>query len=205
MTARCIPVSPLAIERAAKVIREGGIVAFPTDTVYGLGCDPSNQAAVRALFQAKSREAKPIPLLCAALSDAKRLVVLNETAMRLAELHWPGALTIVAPMRKGSGLSRLLHRGDGYLGVRVPDSETSTELAREVGGAVTGTSANISGRAPCRTAAQAMESLGERIQLVIDGGTLRGKASTVVKVSGATVEVLREGSVSLQEGDLLKT
>ena len=204
MAARCLPVSDLAIEAAAKIIKEGGIVAFPTDTVYGLGCDPSNEEAVRALFDVKSREAKPVPVLCAGVGDAKKLVLLNETASRLADLHWPGALTIVAPLRRQSLVSPLLHQGDGCLGVRVPDSKTSRDIARKVGGAVTGTSANISGRPSCRTAREVMDSLGDKIQLVIDGGTLRGRASTVVRVSGRTVEVLREGSVRIQEGELLK-
>ena len=204
MAARCVPVGDAAVEGAVKIMMKGGIVAFPTDTVYGLGCDPKNDKAVRMLFEVKSREAKPIPVLCAGLRDAEKLVSLNETALRLAELHWPGALTIVAPLTKDGGLSRFLHQGDGYLGVRVPDSEACADLARGVGGAVTGTSANISGRPPCRTAKEVMESLGEKIQLVVDGGMLRGMASTVIKVSGTTVEVLREGSVRIQEGELLK-
>ncbi len=202
MAARPVPAGEEAIARAAKTIKEGGVVAFPTDTVYGLCCDPSNEDAVRRLFEVKRREAKPVPVLCAEIRDVKRLVLLNETALRLAEIHWPGALTIVAPLRGESGLSHLLHQGSGYLGVRIPDSETCIELASRVGGAVTGTSANISGRPPCRTAEEVVASLGEKIQLVIDGGELRGKASTVVRVSGATVEVLREGSVRIQEGEL---
>jgi L-threonylcarbamoyladenylate synthase len=204
LAARCVPLSDIAIERAAEIVKKGGIVAFLTDTIYVLGCDPSNENAAKALFLLKKREAKPVPVLCSGVSDAKRLVVLNGTAMRLVELHWPGALTIVAPLRKGSRVSRLLHQGDDHLGVRVPDSKACVDFARKVGGAVTGTSANISGRPPCRTAAEVMASLGEKIQLVIDGGTLRGRASTVVKVSGKSVEVLREGSVRIQEGELLK-
>ena len=119
-----------------------------------------------------------------------------------ADIHWPGALTIVAPLKKGAGLSSLLDQGSGYLGVRVPDSEVCVALASKVGGAITGTSANLTGRPSCRTAAQVMESLDGRIQLVVDGGELRAKESTVVRVSGSTVEVLREGSVRIKEGEL---
>ena len=115
-------------------------------------------------------------------------------------MHWPGPLTIVAPIKKGSTLSRLLDQGSGSLGVRVPDSRVCVELAGKVGGAVTGTSANLSGQPSCRTASQVLASLDGRIELVVDGGTLPGKESTVVRVSGATVEVLREGSVRIQEG-----
>lgn len=177
-------------------------MAIPTDTVYGLGCDPSSDKAVARLYEVKNREAKPVPLLCADVAVAERLVDLDGVARKLAVLHWPGALTIVAPIKRGSNLSRLLDQGSGYLGVRVPDSEVCVALAGKVGGSITGTSANLSGRPSCRTAAQVAESLDGRIQLVIDGGELRGKESTVVKVSEGTVEVLRKGSVRIQEGEM---
>jgi L-threonylcarbamoyladenylate synthase len=202
LAVRCLRAGPGAIAEAVRVIKSGGVVAIPTDTVYGLGCDPSSDDAVGRLFEVKNRQAKPVPLLCADSGVAESLVDLNGVARKLAELHWPGALTIVAPIKKESKLSSLLDQGSGYLGVRVPDSEVCLALAGKVGGAVTGTSANLSGRPSCRTAAQVVESLGERIQLVIDGGELRGKESTVVRVSGGNVEVLREGSVRIQEGEL---
>jgi L-threonylcarbamoyladenylate synthase len=184
------------------VVKGGGVVAIPTDTVYGLGCDPTSDKAVGRLFEVKNRQAKPVPVLCADEEVAERLVEFNDTARRMAEQHWPGALTIVAPLKKSSKMSDLLHQGSGHLGVRVPSSDTCIQLAAKVGGAITGTSANLSGRPSCRTAAQVVASLDGRIQLVIDGGELRGKESTVVKVVGDTVEVLREGSVRIQEGEL---
>jgi len=202
LTVRCLPAGPEAVAEAARVVKDGGVVAVPTDTVYGLGCDPSSDEAVKRLFEVKNRQAKPVPLLCASSKVAERLVDLNGAARKLAELHWPGALTVVAPLKKSNGLSALLYQGRGFLGVRVPDSDVCLALARKVGGAITGTSANLSGRPSCRTAAQVVQSLDGRIQLVIDGGELRGKESTVVRVSGDTVEVLREGSVRIQEGEL---
>jgi L-threonylcarbamoyladenylate synthase len=199
---RCLPAGREAIAEAVRVVKGDGVVAFPTDTVYGLGCDPSSDKAVGRLFKVKDRQAKPVPLLCADSGVAERLVELNGAAKRMARLHWPGALTIVAPLQEGTKLSPLLHQGSGYLGVRVPGSDLCLELAARVGGAVTGTSANLSGRPSCRTAAQVVDSLDGRVGLVIDGGALRGKESTVVRVSGQTVEVLREGSVRIQEGEL---
>jgi L-threonylcarbamoyladenylate synthase len=181
-------------------VKGGGVVAIPTDTVYGLGCDPRSDKAVGRLFEAKNRQAKPVPVLCASLDVARKLVELNSAATKLADLHWPGPLTIVAPLKKGSKLSPLLDQGSGLLGVRVPNSELCLALARKVGGAITGTSANLSGEPSCRTAAQVVASLDGRIELVIDGGTLRGRESTVVRATGETVEVLREGSVRIQEG-----
>ena len=202
MAVRCLPSGKKAVAEAALVVKQGGVVAIPTDTVYGLGCDPSSDKAVARLYEVKNREAKPVPLLCADVAVAERLVDLDGVARKLAVLHWPGALTIVAPIKRGSNLSRLLDQGSGYLGVRVPDSEVCVALAGKVGGSITGTSANLSGRPSCRTAAQVAESLDGRIQLVIDGGELRGKESTVVKVSEGTVEVLRKGSVRIQEGEM---
>jgi len=202
LAVRCLRAGREAVAEAVRIVKSGGVVAVPTDTVYGLGCDPSSDKAVGRLFEVKNRQAKPVPLLCADLGVAERLVDLNGVARRLADLHWPGALTIVAPIKAGGGLSRLLDQGSGCLGVRVPDSEVCVAIAGGVGGSITGTSANLSGRPSCRTAAQVAESLDGRVQLVIDGGELRGKESTVVRVSGGTVEVLREGSVSIQEGEL---
>lgn len=202
MTVRCLPAGPKAVAEAVRIVKSGGVVAIPTDTVYGLGCDPTSDRAVERLFAVKDRQAKPVPLLCADSAAATSIVDLNGVARKLAELHWPGALTIVAPLKKGRGLSRLLDQGSGYLGVRVPDSRVCTSLAEKVGGAITGTSANLSGKPSCRTAAQVVKSLDGRVQLVVDGGALKGKESTVVKVSGGTVEVLREGSVRIQEGEL---
>jgi L-threonylcarbamoyladenylate synthase len=193
---------PRAVAVAAEVVAAGGIVAVPTDTVYGLCSDPRSDAAVQRLFEVKDREAKPVPLLCASPSVAAGLVEFNASSSRLAERYWPGALTIVAPARKGTGLSRLLDQGTGHLGVRVPKSDVCMSLAAKVGGAVTGTSANLSGQPSCRTASEVIAALDGRIQLVVDGGTLRSRESTVVRVTGETVEVLREGSVRIKGGQL---
>ena len=202
LTVRVLRAGSKAASEAARVVKLGGVVALPTDTVYGLACNPKSDKAVGKLFEVKDRQAKPVPLLCADSRVAEKLVDFNEAARGLAELHWPGALTIVAPLKKGVKLSGLLHQGSGFLGVRVPDSKVCLGVAWLVGGAITGTSANLSGKPSCRTAAQVVAALDGRVQLVIDGGTLRGKESTVVKVTGDTVEVLREGSVRIQEGKL---
>jgi L-threonylcarbamoyladenylate synthase len=207
LSVRCLTAGHEAVMEAARIIAAGGIVAVPTDTVYGLGTDPSSDEAVANLIKAKEREAKPIPVLCSDLAVAERLVELNGLSRELAGQHWPGALTIVAPLAKAGGtrLSRLLDQESGYLGVRVPDSEVCHDLAVMVGGAITGTSANLSARPSCRTASQVIESLDGRVDLVLDGGReLTGKESTVVRVTGTSVEVLREGSVRIQEGESSK-
>ena len=198
MRALLLATDGVSIETAARIVRRGGVVAYPTDTVYGLGCDPLDADALGKLFEAKARESKPIPVLCAGEEEAARLVELGPGALALARRHWPGALTIVAPLRVG--VPPLLDQGSGWLGVRVPDDETALALARLCGGVVTGTSANLSGRPSCRTAAEVAGSLGERIDAIIDGGTRGGAESTVVRVRGEAVEVLRRGSVAFVPG-----
>jgi len=187
---------PTAVRKAGALVRRGGLVAFPTDTVYGLGCDPRNATAVERLFEAKARSNNPVPLVCSSLRVASGLVVLSPTALKLARDHWPGALTIVAPQR--AELPARVSQGTGLLGVRVPASALCVSLAKEVGGAITGTSANLSGRPSCRTAGEVVASLGDRVDLVIDGGELHATESTVVKVVGTTVEVLRRGSIGVE-------
>jgi L-threonylcarbamoyladenylate synthase len=189
---------PESVREASMIVRRGGVVAFPTDTVYGLGCDPLDAAALARLFEAKGREGKPVSVLCAALADAERLVVLGDTALALADAHWPGPLTIVAPLRVP--VPRLLDQGSGWLGVRVPDDRVSLSLASYCGGAVTGTSANVSGRPSCHSAGEVALELGDRIDAILDDGERGGVESTVVRVDGRAVEVLRRGAVAVVPG-----
>ena len=183
---------------AAEIVRGGGVVAYPTDTVYGLACDPFNERAVARLIEVKRRESKPIPVICATLADAAGLVELNPRARALAREYWPGALTIVAPLK--TDLPKLLNQGSGWLGVRVPNDKTALFLAETSGGIITGTSANLSGMPSCETAAEVSDSLGETIDAILDGGPRRGKESTVVKVRGEAIEVLRRGAVAFEPG-----
>jgi L-threonylcarbamoyladenylate synthase len=187
-----------SISLAAGLVGGGGIVAFPTDTVYGLGCDPLSQTAVERLVEVKGREGKPIPVLCASREDSERLVRLVPRALELAREYWPGALTIVAPLKES--VPWQLDQGRGWLGVRVPADVTAMALARACGGLITGTSANLSGRPSCRTAEEVAASLGDRIDAILDGGARTGTESTVVRVEGDSVEVLRRGGVSLVQG-----
>ncbi len=190
------------VEAAAKIVKKGGIVALPTDTVYGLACDPSNRDATDLLFEVKGREAKPVPILCSDAGAAGRLVSFGIVASALARRYWPGALTIVAPMKKDALMiiAPMIHQDTGWLGVRVPDNRFAASLAKAVGGYVTGTSANLSGHPSCRTPAEVAEAVGGSIDAIVDGGYLGGLESTVVRVVGETVEVLRRGSIAIEQG-----
>jgi L-threonylcarbamoyladenylate synthase len=180
---------------AAREVRRGGLVVYPTDTVYGLGCDPLNQAAVKRLFEAKGRERKPVPVLCSSLEEAEKLVKFSPRASELAARHWPGPLTIVAPLART--VPPQLTQGGKNLGVRVPAHPGALELIVLCGGRLTGTSANLSGRPSARSAADAIDQLGNAVEVVLDGGRLSGTESTVVQVEGEEVTLLRAGPIGV--------
>ncbi len=193
-----MPDGASSISAAASVVRGGRLVAYPTDTVYGLACDPLNEKAVGRLFEAKERESKPIPVLFAEMSDVQAVVRLEDIALDLARRFWPGPLTIVAPLKRH--VPHKLDQESGWLGVRIPNHSAARSLARESGGCITGTSANLSGQPSCTTAEQVNRTLGRRVEMIIDGGTSAGGQSTVVKVVDGSVEVLRRGLIGFEPG-----
>jgi len=195
MRARLLTMNSDSIALAAKAVRRGLLVVYPTDTVYGLGCDPLNHAAVRRLFDAKGRESKPVPVLCASTERAEELVKLSGAAAELARKYWPGALTIVATLRRP--LPPQLTQGGEYLGVRVPAHSGCLELIAACGGWLTGTSANRSGNPPARSAGEALDELGNSVDFVLDGGRLTGQESTVVKIADGELTILRTGPIGV--------
>jgi len=195
MRARLLAMNSDSIAMAARTVHRGLLVVYPTDTVYGLGCDPLNHAAVRRLFEAKGRESKPVPVLCASTEKAEELVKLSGRAAELARKYWPGALTIVATLRRP--LPPQLTQGGEFLGVRVPAHSGCLELIAACGGWLTGTSANHSGNPSARSAGQALDELGDSVDFVLDGGRLSGQDSTVVKVVGDEVTILRTGPIGV--------
>ena len=186
-----------SIATAASAVLGGGVVVYPTDTVYGLGCDPTCEKAVTRLVAAKKRDDKPISILCSTTAGATSLIRMNEVARNLAARFWPGALTIVGRMKRPFPFP--LHRGTGTLGVRVPAMPLCIQLIESCGGWLTGTSANISGRPSARTAWEAARQLGDSVDLILDGGRLDGKESTVVRVVGDRIQVLRTGPVGVTD------
>lgn len=199
---------------ASRHVAAGGLIAFPTDTVYGIGCDPFDERAVGLVYAAKGRPAsKPLPVLGASASGLSGLASLGGRAARLADRFWPGPLTIVTkaaarpPPGRRRRLAPQLVSGDGKVAVRVPAGRCVLGLLSACGPLV-GTSANLSGRPPCRTAAECAEQLGGRVPLVVDGGPSAdgngsGGVSTVVDADGGRVRIIREGLVS--GGDLERT
>jgi len=173
------------------------LIVYPTDTVYGLGCNPTNEDAVRRLSEAKKRNQRPIPVLCSSNGAAMKLVKMNQRALELARRFWPGPLTIVAPLKRS--LPFPLHQGTGTLGVRVPAMPLCVTLIEACGGWLTGTSANLSGLPSARTAAEAASQLGDQVDLILDGGKLEGLESTVVRAVDDGIQVLRVGPVRVTD------
>jgi L-threonylcarbamoyladenylate synthase len=194
-----MPDGPGARRRAAASVAAGGIVAFRTDTFYGLGVDPFNEGALRALNDLKGREGKPVLLLVAEGAGAARFLRDDSGLFReLSERFWPGALTIVAGAR--AGVSELLTAGTGTVGVRLPGDEAAREIVRACGGALTATSANPSGSPPARTALEAARYFPGGLSLVIDGGeSLHERPSTVLSVEGPAPRLIREGVITRAE------
>ena len=189
---------PEAISRALLVLRSGGLVAFPTDTVYGVGALAFNTAAVGSIYAAKDRPAeKSIPVLIADPADlAKVTLEVSEAAARLAGRFWPGALTLV--VIKHPDLPETVSTTP-TVGVRVPDHLVARELLRAAGPMAV-TSANLSGQPSPSTTQEVFAQLGGRIALIIDGGkTPGGVPSTVVDCVKAEPQILREGPVSSDE------
>jgi L-threonylcarbamoyladenylate synthase len=181
---------------AARVLRRGGVIAYPTETVYGLGVDVASEQAIQNLFRLKGRgEGRPILILIPSAEALSRYAAsVPEPARRLAAAFWPGGLTIVCKAKET--VSTLLTGGTGKIGVRLSGNFTATALCRAVGGAVTSTSANRSGSPPCTNAAQVLKAFPRGLDLVIDGGMCAFDAgSTVVDVTESPCRILREGVI----------
>jgi len=193
------PDSHEARERATRVTARGGLVAFRTDTFYGVGADPFNPAALELINTLKGRDGKPILVLAADPLDAERLIAERTRAFDiLAASHWPGALTLVAAAR--AEVPELLTAGTGTIGVRLPDDVEARSIVRACGGLLTATSANPAGRAPARTAAEVADYFPDGLGLVIDGGATRTELpSTVIDVTGPKPRLIREGVVTREE------
>ncbi len=182
-------------ERAGDALREGRLVALPTDTVYGLCAAAADRAAVERLYDVKGRDPKqPLPVFVGSIEQARLAVAMNDAAEALAARFWPGALTIVL-LRRPTFETRAA-AGGATIGVRVPDDPMLRELALELG-PITGTSANIAGREECHTAAEVRAQLGDAVDLIVDAPiAASGKPSTIVDCTDpSAIRVLREGAI----------
>lgn len=185
------------IKIAAKILKQGGLVVYPTDTVYGLGCNPFDVDAVERLIHVKGTRNKPLPVLACNLTNVKRITELSPDARRIGEQFWPGPLTLVLPKKL---LSDVVTFGLATVGVRIPNHGVALELIRLSGGLLVGTSANRTGSRPPTSVAEISKQLRDEVDVILDGGvTELGVSSTVLDLSGGEVKVLRRGCVSLED------
>jgi L-threonylcarbamoyladenylate synthase len=187
------------VEQAISILKDGGVVAFPTDTVYGLGAAVNIPQAVERVYQIKGRaENKALPLL---LADKSRLAEVAEPVPEIAWLlieKFLGALTIV--LFKSKSVPDIVTGGSKTVAIRIPTHPIPVALARGVGTPITGTSANLSGKPSALTAEEAYAQLGDKVDLIINGGRCPGgRESTIVDLTGETPLVLREGAISKEE------
>lgn len=190
--------SPRELSEAADTLRKGGVLIYPTETVYGIGCDPFNREAVLRVYEIKRREKKPMPVLCASLSDVERVCRLDEHALAIAQLLWPGPISLILP--KKPELPREVTAGQDYVAVRVPASLIALEVMRLAETPLLGTSANISGAPPPASDTEIAEELAHEVDALIAAGKTRYAApSTVVRLRDNSLEVVREGAISVEE------
>ncbi|HSL23352.1 MAG TPA: L-threonylcarbamoyladenylate synthase [Vicinamibacterales bacterium] len=185
---------PRRVRDAVDVVRAGHVIAYPTDTQYGLGADPRDPAAVAEVFAIKGRDAaRSLPLIAGSFEQAQRTGLFDARARRLAARFWPGPLTLVVPqaMSFAAGVAE-----DGRVALRVPDHALARALAQELGCALTATSANRSGAPAAATADDVAAALGDLVSCIVDGGAAPGGApSTIVDVSGGAPRLVRAGAV----------
>jgi len=187
---------------AAMIVASGGVIAFRTDTFYGLGVDPLNQAAVQQIGELKGREEpQPILLLISDLSEVDRFIThQSEVFKTIAARFWPGPLTLVGVARPE--LPVAVTAGTGTIGLRLPDDESVRVLVRKCGGALTATSANVSRQSPARSAEEVRNYFPAGVDLIVDGGEVTAtKPSTVLDLSGSEPRLIREGVISREALD----
>jgi L-threonylcarbamoyladenylate synthase len=191
------------VKSPENIVKEGGVIAFRTDTFYGLGADPFNAAAVARIRELKGREDdKPILLLISDVGEIERLLTERSKEFeRLAAKFWPGPLTIVG--KANADLPEGITAGTGTVGVRLPTDAIVRDLVRNCGGALTATSANPAGRDPARSAEAVLNYFPTGIDLIVDGGHVTAiEPSTVVDATSSPARVIREGAIRASVMDL---
>lgn len=183
------------LRRAAELIRRGELVAFPTETVYGLGADGLNVAACQKIFAAKGRPSdKPLSLHIASLEMAERVAEISARAEKLFAAFCPGALTIILP--KNKIVPDFVTGGHPSVGIRFPANDVALELIRLAGCPIAAPSANLSGKTPPKTAQEVFDNLSGRVEVILDGGQCRfGISSTIIDLTTSTPKILRHGAI----------
>ncbi|GAI80381.1 unnamed protein product [marine sediment metagenome] len=182
---------------AARIVKRGGLVIYPTETVYGLGCNPLDAQAVKRVLDVKGERNKPLPVLAASIEDVEKVAFISQNGKRLAAKFWPGPLTMVFP--KKSSLPDIVTFNYDSVGLRIPNNDVTLQLISLCGGLLIGSSANITGEEPPRNVQEISGKLKEMVDVVLDGGsTVQGTPSTVADLTLDKPKILRDGPISLK-------
>ena len=186
------------IGKAAEIIRNGGVAVYPTETVYGIGCNPRNREACERVIQVKGREGKPLPIICGNMKSAEDAAIFNDTARKLSSHFWPGPLMLILEVR--GSYPHAVTQGNKTIGLRIPGSDIARRLAAESGGCIVSTSANKSGQPAATSAREVWNQLGDMVDMILDGGpSPESGGSTILDLSGKIPKILRIGPISEDE------
>jgi L-threonylcarbamoyladenylate synthase len=183
---------------AAEIVNEGGLVVYPTETVYGLGCDPFNIESVKRLLNIKNNRSKPLPVLASSMVDVEKVAFVSSKGKRLASNFWPGSLTLV--FSKKPDFPDIVTFGLNSIGLRIPNHNVALRLIRLSGGLLIGSSANKTGEAPSRRVQELSEDLKELVDVILDDGpSTKGIPSTIADLTSNIPRILRDGPISQRE------
>lgn len=184
------------IKKATDVLKTGGVIAFPTDTVFGMGCLSSLEEPASRIYEIKGRSfTQPLPILISCTRELVRFVKMSPLDKKLAALFWPGALTLILPLKEKHPFAPSVLQGQRTIAVRMPGHAETLALIRAAGEPLATTSANRSGELPLETSQDVQHVFGDQIDFVLDGSAI-GHASTILQVEGDDFKVLREGDLT---------
>ncbi|MSS85719.1 MAG: threonylcarbamoyl-AMP synthase [Thaumarchaeota archaeon] len=185
------------IKKTHQIFQKGGIIVFPTDTVYGIGCDPYNQNSIKKIYEIKSREkVKSLPILAYSLDIVKKIVVIDEFTEKIIQKNWPGPLTLILELTDEK-LKKSLNL-QNKIAVRIPDSKCTLKLLEKCK-LIVGTSANISGNSSYTNPDECIKNI-KNYDLLLNGGTIRSKGeSTIIEVENKTIKIIREGALKMED------
>lgn len=187
------------ITKIGRLVKSGGVIVYPTDTVYGIGGNPLREDVVTRIKEIKGRGEKAMPILASSLEKAMDVAIFGDLAKELAKEFWPGPLTIV--LKAKINFPKSLTAGEDSIGIRVPNHELALKIIDASGGILIGTSANISGMPPIKSVEELDRRIEEKVDLVIDGGTVKlGLPSTVIKIENERkIKIIRKGAIGTEE------
>ena len=185
------------IKKVVEIFKNGGVIVFPTDTVYGIGCDPYNENAVKKIYEIKSRDKiKSLPVLAYSIDIVKQIVMIDKLTEKIVEKYWPGPLTLILKL-KDQKLKKSLNLEE-KIAIRIPNSECTLKLLKECNFLV-GTSANVSGDSSFTDPQKCIENL-KNYDAFVDGGTITSKGeSTIIEIENEKIHVIREGALKKED------